>query len=149
MIHLDIRNQSKIKRLISRGRLEKLAEKICAGEGVRKEAELSLLFCDDSFIKELNAQYRNRDEATDVLSFVQEKTGKEPYTILGDIVISLETVERYCGGDRDAMRTETLLLFCHGLLHLLGYEHGNEADKIKMQMKQAHYLDLKLENVWH
>ena len=92
MIHLDIRNQSKIKRLISRGRLEKLAEKICAGEGVRKEAELSLLFCDESFIKELNAQYRNRDEATDVLSFVQEKTGKEPYTILGDIVIGENTI---------------------------------------------------------
>ena len=119
MIHMDIRNLSTIKRLYTRGKLEQLAEKIC------------------------------RNEATDVLSFEQESPKNMDKILLGDIVISLETVQRYCGGDRDAMRTELNLLFCHGLLHLLGYDHGKKADKLTMQQKQAEYLGIGLENVWH
>lgn len=149
MIHMDIRNLSTIKRLYTRGKLEQLAEKICRGEGLKKKVELSLLLCDDAFIRELNARYRNRDEATDVLSFEQESPKNMDKILLGDIVISLETVQRYCGGDRNAMRTELNLLFCHGLLHLLGYDHGKKADKLTMQQKQAEYLGIGLENVWH
>lgn len=149
MIHLDIRNLSTVKRLFNRGKLEQLAEKVCRGEGLKKDVELSLLFCDDPFIRELNGRYRNRDEATDVLSFEQESPDSGDKRLLGDVVISLETVQRYCGGVRDAMRMEVNLLFCHGLLHLLGYEHGKKEDKLRMQQKQAEYLNVGLENVWH
>ena len=95
MIHMDIRNLSTVKRLYTRGKLEQLAEKICRGEGLKKKVELSLLLCDDAFIRELNARYRSRDEATDVLSFEQESPKNMDKILLGDIVISLETVQRH------------------------------------------------------
>ncbi len=149
MIYLDIKNISPVKRLYNRKKLMELTERICREEGRKYDTELSLLFCDDAFIQELNARYRNKNEPTDVLAFEQEAPLHTDRRLLGDIVISLETVQRFCGGNRDAMRQELMLLFCHGLLHLLGYEHGNTSEKRLMQSKQAYYLDTEFKNVWH
>jgi probable rRNA maturation factor len=74
----------------------------------------------------LNRRYRNKSGPTDVLSFAQDLANHGHPEVLGDIVISLETVERFCKGDRVAMRAEVRLLFCHGLLHLLGYDHVSD-----------------------
>ena len=153
MVHLLIRNESERKRLYRRDSLGRLAERICAGEGFRKDAELGLMLCDDPFITELNRTYRRKDAATDVLAFglaqsPESVPARLPYSVLGDIVISLETVERRCAGDRAAMRKEVELLFCHGLLHLLGYEHGDARQRKRMAARQAEYLDLSIEAVW-
>ena len=149
MIYLDIQNNSAVKRIYNSKTLTDLAERVCRGEGLRKEVELSLLFCDDLFIQELNGRYRNKHEPTDVLAFEQEAPLHTDRRLLGDIVISLETVERAARGDRAAMRQEVLLLFCHGLLHLLGYDHHKAADRKQMQEKQARYLEIEFEKVWH
>jgi probable rRNA maturation factor len=148
-VHLSIRNESARKRLYSAPALRRLAEKICSGEGVTGEAEISLLFCDDDFIQTLNQQYRKKNEATDVLSFQADVEGLPPegHAVLGDIVISLETVEQR-NGTRDAMRNEIYLLFCHGALHLLGYTHGKPAERRVMAAKQAEYLGLAPEAAW-
>lgn len=149
MIHLDIRNLSSVKRLYRQNDLFLLTETICKGEGVDRAVELSVLMCEDPFIQELNQTYRGKNEPTDVLSFQQEGVDAGDLRVLGDIVISLETVARFCGGDRDAMRREVRLLFCHGLLHLLGFTHGNKKDRALMQQKQAAYLNIGLDNSWH
>lgn len=149
MVHLDIRNLSSVKRLYRAQSLVALAEKICQGEGQTMDSEISLLFCDDPFIKELNHQYRGKDMATDVLSFPQAYPITSGACILGDIVISLETVQRFCNNDRDAMRQEVRLLFCHGLLHLLGYTHAKIKDRTVMTAKQAAYLGVELDQAWH
>lgn len=149
MIYMDVRNLSTVKRLHNRRKLLELAEQITRGEGIKKDVELSLLLCDDAFIQELNAQYRNKCEPTDVLSFEQEPLDRSDRILLGDIVISLETVQRFRGDDRKAMRQELMLLFCHGLLHLLGYDHHTKAQQKRMQEKQAAYLGVELEKVWH
>ena len=149
MIAMDVRNMSSVKRLYNRGRLLELADRVLKGEGIKKDAELSLLLCDDAFIQELNARYRNKCAPTDVLSFQQEPLPESGRVLLGDIVISLETVQRFCAGNRDAMRQELLLLFCHGLLHLIGYEHHTKALEKRMREKQAQYLGLELEKGWH
>lgn len=130
------------------GALEKLAARVCEGEGVTGAVELSVLFCDDPFIRDLNRRYRNVDQPTDVLSFAQEAPVEQYPRILGDIVISLETVDRHCGGNTEAMRDEALLLFCHGMLHLLGYQHGEEDEKAKMNEKQARYLGTTKAAAW-
>ena len=148
MICLDIRNISAVKRLYNRRRLEHLGERICREERGNEGVEVSLLFCDDPFIQELNARFRGKNEPTDVLSFQQEAPLHTARTLLGDIVISLETVQRFCGDDRKAMQQEMMLLYCHGLLHLLGYTHAKRADRKRMQEKQAYYLDTGIENVW-
>lgn len=149
MITLDIRNISSYKRLYRKEVLTRLAEHICSGEKIHGDTELSLLFCDDFHIRELNATYRGKDAATDVLAFTQKTKLRLPVCFLGDIVISLETVERFCHGNSDAMRSEVQLLFCHAMLHLLGYRHNTASQQRAMQRKQAEYLAVTFESAWH
>jgi len=92
--------------------------------------DLSLLFCDDAFIRGLNRQYRERDEATDVLSFEQGDRyagpeGEERF-LAGDIVVSLDSLARNSeefGVGRDE---ELRRLIVHGILHLSGMDHGED-----------------------
>ena len=145
---LDVRNESRHKRLCRRDVLQRLAKRICRGEGLRGKNELSLLFCDDPFIKKLNRTYRKKNRPTDVLAFEQDPIGDPPPRVLGDIIISLETVERNCQADRRLMRSEIDLLLCHGLLHLLGYDHGTPRDREAMTDRQAHYLNRSKQAAW-
>ena len=164
-------NQSRRKGAYRLDNLRRIAHKVCEGEGIADDAEISVLFCDDKFIAELNQTYRKKDGPTDVLSFAQTesspvfpepgldnpapasspspgfgKTGL-PQRVLGDIVISLETVERRCIGAA-AVQAEVRLLFCHGLLQLLGYTHDTASERKIMVAKQAHYLDIAPEDAW-
>ena len=145
-IAISMRSESSRKGVYRRDALGRLANRVCAGEGVDDDAELSVLFCDDAAMQELNHQYRGKNKPTDVLSFQQDFEG--PVRVLGDIVISLETVERVSGGDAEAMRAEVRMLYCHGLLHLLGYDHQNAQDRRMMVAKQAEYLRLPLAAAW-
>ena len=147
-VHLEVRNESSWKRLCRADKLTSLAAAVCEGEGVRQPVELSLLFCDDPFMRELNTRYRRTDRPTDVLSFAQEAPVEQYPRVLGDVVISLETVARHCDNDRAAMREEVRLLFCHGLLHLLGSEHGTEGARREMVEKQARYLGITEQAAW-
>ncbi|HEO72234.1 MAG TPA: rRNA maturation RNase YbeY [Candidatus Hydrogenedentes bacterium] len=154
-VQLAVRNESRCKGFYRTDALRRLAQRVCKGEGVEHDVELSVLFCDDKCIREINKQYRHKDVPTDVLAFGQEAVpGHEHPAVLGDIVISLETVERHCaesdGGtpDRAALRAEVRLLFCHGLLHLLGAEHGTRPARAAMAAQQAQYLGITKEAAW-
>lgn len=149
MIHLRVRNESRRKRLFRRDTLTLLAERIYDEEGIKDPVELSVLFCDDAFISELNRTYCGKSGPTDVLSFSQKKHRFSGARVLGDIVISLESVERFCGNDPAAARSEVLLLFCHGFLHLLGYDHATQSGRKAMQDRQARYLHLQEAKAWH
>ena len=147
-VELIVRNDSARKGLYRSDALRRLAERICVGEGLDRDAELSLLLCDDPFIASLNFQYRRRKCPTDVLAFGQVPDALSPPGhpyLLGDIVVSLETVETRCFEDRAAMRQEVRALFCHGLLHLLGCTHKTDAERESMFDKQAEYLGLRWE----
>ncbi len=113
-----------------------------------EHVEVSVLFCDDPFMQSLNKEYRNVNRPTDVLSFEQPPVESADSRMLGDIVISLETVEHNCMEDREGMRQEVYLLFCHGLLHLLGYDHGTNRERKIMQAKQALYLGVDPSDAW-
>lgn len=148
-LELQIRNDSTRKRLYARSDLQTLAEAVLRAEGEKGRLELSLLFCDDGFIRELNRDWRGIDAPTDVLSFPQEEPDPGRRSApLGDIVISLETVERRCAGDRAAMRREVRLLFVHGLLHLLGYDHATARQRREMAARQAQHLGIPVEAAW-
>jgi probable rRNA maturation factor len=96
--------------------LEKLGETQC---------ELSLLLTDDAEIRRLNKTYRNLDHATDVLSFPQDEdaVNESGDTLLGDVVISVETAARQAEEHHLSFNEELILLAIHGILHLLGYDH--------------------------
>lgn len=147
-------NQSARKRLYRRDALVRIAEALCAQEGLTETIELSVLFCDDAFIQQLNKEYRRIDRPTDVLSFGQDGPSIGGRRMLGDIVISLETVENRfadaadCDDRIKAMRDEVKLLFCHGVLHLLGYDHATAEHRAAMAARQAQALGIALESAW-
>jgi probable rRNA maturation factor len=96
--------------------------------GVR-DSEVSILLTDDDGIRGLNKRYRNIDRPTDVLSFPMD----DPY-MLGDIVVSLESVSAQAVDYSVSFDEELSRLLVHGLLHLLGYDHvsgGRQAKKMK------------------
>ncbi len=82
------------------------------------EYEISLLITDDETIRKYNKEYRNKDRATDVLSFPMEDD-----IILGDVAISFETAKRQSEEAEINIDREVAFLFIHGLLHLLGHDH--------------------------
>jgi len=106
--------------------------------------ELSVLICDDRFIRALNLQWRGEDRATDVLSFsMREGEGADPDDpVLGDIVISLETAERQAAERGHSTDHEIRVLLVHGLLHLVGHDHEEDGDTVAMENEQVRLLAL-------
>jgi probable rRNA maturation factor len=97
-------------------------------------AELSVLLTNDAEIHALNLQHREKDKPTDVLSFPLDEGGGADGTVsgtrvLGDVVISLDTAARQARGRKRELLPEVRFLLAHGLLHLLGYDHGDPSEK--------------------
>lgn len=88
------------------------------------EKELELIVVNNDEIQELNLQHRKKDSATDVLSFPLEPS---PFMPLGSIVISVDYVEQKAKEYNHSCDDEFTLLFIHGLLHLLGFDHEVDA----------------------
>ena len=91
--------------------------------------EISMLFCNDTYMQELNKTYRNIDSTTDVLSFendeeYEDEEGK--WKCAGDIVISLDTLPVNAEYFKESRNAELKRLIVHGLLHLNGMDHGEE-----------------------
>ena len=91
--------------------------------------ELSLLFCDDAFIQELNKNYRQIDSATDVLSFEngdEYEDEEGTWFCAGDIIISVETLPKNAAYFEVDENSELKRLLVHGLLHVNGMDHWDE-----------------------
>lgn len=91
--------------------------------------EISLLFCDDTYMQELNKAYRQIDSATDVLSFENDEEYEDEegrWKCVGDIVISLDTLPVNAQYFEVSLNDELKRLIVHGLLHLNGLDHGEE-----------------------
>ncbi|WP_457592509.1 rRNA maturation RNase YbeY [Hydrogenimonas sp.] len=95
------------------------------------DRDIELIFTDDDTIRAMNLAHRGIDAPTDVLSFPLEKV---PFAPLGEIVISVEYAGRKAGEYGNSLDDEIALLFIHGLLHLLGYDH--ETDSGQMRKKE-------------
>jgi probable rRNA maturation factor len=118
--------------------LERDAGRVLVALGLG-ECELSLLLCDDAFIRPLNAQWRGKDSATDVLSFPQEEDVSllAPPPVLGDVVISAETAARQATELGHPVADELRALLVHGVLHLLGYDHETDEETEAMLAEEA------------
>lgn len=106
--------------------------------------ELSVMFCDDEFIRTLNSQYRGIDSPTDVLSFelgerYTDESGTEWFSA-GDIVISLDTL--LCNAQEFSVAPDEELkrLLIHGILHLAGYDHNDNSPEQEMLRLQESIL---------
>ena len=104
-------------------------------------AEVSVTFCDNEYIRKLNGEFRNKDSATDVLSFpmydfddeTEPATNPDGSVSLGDIVVSLERAAEQAKEIGNSFEREVAFLVIHSMLHLLGYDHERSKDDEEAQ----------------
>jgi len=106
----------------------------------RADYEVSLRLVGDPAIRALNRDYRGKDRPTDVLAFAQREgpAGVLHPAILGDLVISVDTARRQA---RRGLYRELVHLASHGLCHLLGYDHRDDAEEREMNARAAALRD--------
>lgn len=135
--------------------LEKLIKDVAEGvlefEEIDEKCEVNVMFADNEQIRGINREQRDIDRATDVLSFpfldakngditVSDEDFYEGYLSLGDIVISLERAKEQAEEYGHSFEREVGFLMCHSMLHLLGYDHIDEADRVIMRKKEEEIL---------
>ena len=102
---------------------------------------VSFLITTNDIIQNINKEYRGKDSATDVISFAYNETENVgPFDILGDIIISEEKVREQAEEYGHSVEREFYYVLCHGMLHLLGYDHIEEEDKKVMREKEEQLL---------
>lgn len=106
------------------------------------EGELGLIFVNNRRIRIFNRDYRKIDRPTDVLAFpMREGFGGDLHpTFLGDVMISLEMVEREARLYECEMEARLLHLLIHGILHLLGYDHTRSAHEAKRMARREKWI---------
>lgn len=115
-------------------------------EGFEGSAEVSVSFLDNAQIRQLNAEHRGVDAPTDVLSFPLGENGiydRNPDTgasMLGDIVISVEKATEQAELYGHSLRREIGFLTVHSMFHLLGYDHEEGLDAVRMREKEEAVL---------
>jgi probable rRNA maturation factor len=129
--------------------IEKLLNYAAGKENVKVGSELSVTFVSNDRIQEINREYRDKDQPTDVISFALEEmsegeieiVGADIPRVLGDIIISVPRAREQAEEYNHSFMRELGFLAVHGFLHLLGYDHMNEQDEKKMFDRQKEILE--------
>ena len=108
------------------------AEELELPEGV-----VNLAFGDDEAVRVLNREHAGNDYATDVLSFSYLETGGAIDGVIGEMIISLDTAARQADVAETPLGVEVALLALHGLLHISGYDHQNDAERARIEAIQS------------
>ena len=116
-----------------------------SGARLQDNCEISVTFCADAEIRDLNAQWRGKNAATNVLSFpTPGEAAAKP--LLGDIVIAYETVAREAQEQDKTLQEHVTHMIMHGFLHLIGYDHesADEAEEMEnLERRIASSLGLR------
>lgn len=112
-------------------------------EYTENEYYLSLTITTNDGIQEINNIYRGKDMPTDVISFAYNETENVgPVNVLGDIIISIDRVKEQAEDYGHSVEREFYYVLCHGMLHLLGYDHIDEEDKKIMRKREEEILNV-------
>ncbi len=117
---------------------------------LEEKLELGLVIVDDAQIRDLNRQFRQVDSPTDVLAFAMMEgespklENRAPPVYLGDVIISFPRAESQARETGHPVEDEVDLLVVHGVLHLLGFDHGTESEKEEMWARQEAILGKRL-----
>lgn len=122
--------------------LAALARHVLEVEDVEDSAELSLLFVGADHIRRLNARYAGDDYATDVLAFpMAEDDDDDDPLMVGDVVVCPEIARENAAKAGTTLERELTMLVVHGTLHLLGYDHQNDAQRAAMEKRMSEIID--------
>ncbi len=140
----------------------RLARGVLEAEGVRGDAELSMLFVDEEVIAELNGRFAGNDSPTDVLAFPIDEDpvdgGRFPDSggsgpgwlppeddelplLIGDVVICPAVASRNATAHQVSLEDELALLVVHGVLHLLGMDHADDQEAETMEQREQELLE--------
>lgn len=125
---------------------EEVLNRTCSVLNRKGEWSLSVIYVTPEQIHEINRDYRGVDRATDVISFAMQDdmsnvlTEEDNYE-LGDIFINVDAIRDQAKLYGHSIRREACFLFCHGLLHLMGYDHMTKEDEKVMFGLQDEILD--------
>jgi probable rRNA maturation factor len=113
--------------------LRAAARKLLKATG-RPEALLSITLIGDARMRSLNRDYRGTDRPTDVLSF--PLGDRVQCGVLGDVVISVDTAKRQAAAYDAPLQREIERLLIHGILHLLGHDHHEQGERLRMEREE-------------
>ena len=134
--------QEKFRKLIADQIIYSAAEAVLLEAEVPDSPSLLIRITDDEELQELNVSYRGIDKPTDVLSFPADFMDPDlEGRYLGDVVISLSRAEEQAQNRGHKVEAELQLLTVHGVLHLLGYDHGDKKEKEEMWSLQSCILE--------
>ena len=135
---IHVQRESRVPRLPSERSLRGWARAALATGATA--GELCLRVVDEDEMRALNARYRGRDYATNVLSFPAELPAGAPVALLGDIVLCAPVVEREACAQGKPGRAHWAHLVVHGTLHLLGHDHERPRDARRMESLEREIL---------
>lgn len=121
--------------------MKKIASLALQKEGLSSDYEIGLTYVSKEEIQDLNREYRNIDRVTDVLSFPLIEDFSSDEMLLGDVVISYEVAIEQAKDYGHSLEREIMFLFCHSILHLLGYDHIDDEERIDMEERQREILN--------
>jgi rRNA maturation RNase YbeY len=137
--HIKVTNSNKFFSLDT-AFIESIAASVLKSLKKEKTSELDIVFMDNAAIKKLNKRYKDRDAPTDVLSFGMDGREFMRKKVLGEIFISLDTARSNSKLFGVKFEDEVVRYVVHGILHLFGYDDGNDRDKMRMWHKQEGML---------
>ncbi len=142
-----------IEKIDEESLIRNVVETVLKEEGVKKEVEVYITLTHNDNIRKINAEHRNIDKPTDVLSFPmfereeipmlkKESSSEEGQveTMLGDIIVSVEKVREQADEYGHSFKRELAYLVTHGMLHLLGYDHMIKQEKVVMRKREEEIL---------
>jgi len=115
-----------------------ISQAVLKGEGFVHCGSLSIILVDDKKIKEINKQFLNKEQPTDVIAFVLDEKDEDDW---GEVYISLDRAREQARIFNTSWKEELARYVIHGILHLLGYEDISEEAKSIMRKREEHYLD--------
>jgi probable rRNA maturation factor len=120
------------------------AVSVGAQTSVGETVQVVILLADDATLHDLNRRFRQIDKPTDVLSFEGDAEASSPacaVSHLGDVALSIERARRQAEDYGHSVDREVAYLLTHGTLHLLGYDHEDDADQRRMRAAEERALE--------
>jgi rRNA maturation RNase YbeY len=113
--------------------------KVVAESEIRRLGQISIIFCSDNYILDINMKYLQHDYFTDIITFDYCKGDK----LSGDLFISIDSVRENARTYGVEFLEELYRVMVHGLLHLIGYDDHTKTQIVQMRAKEDYYLSLR------